>query len=78
MDYEATAGSEGQWSVRNLLKRLFCRHRDLDFKINLYGDAINAWSLSKVYRSLWRCKNCGAIVPKRHLALAATDRKDGE
>lgn len=48
----------------NLLRKLFCRHRDLTFKRNIYGDEILH---SGGMRSLWVCTKCGATVTSRDL-----------
>jgi hypothetical protein len=44
-----------------LLKRLFCRHRSLQFVRNIHGDEIreHGWA-----RSLWRCADCQAVVSR--------------
>lgn len=47
----------------NWLRRLLCRHQDMDFEYNLYGDQINAHA---GMRSVWRCK-CGREVWKGEL-----------
>ncbi len=58
-------------SVFVTIKQLFCSHEHLQFMINLYGDKINYYSgkygNGKTVRSLWRCKNCGAIIGKEDL-----------
>lgn len=43
------------------IKRLLCRHRDLAFVRNLYGDQIIHAGYK---RSEWRCCKCGAWVLK--------------
>ena len=50
--------------IFTLIKRIFCRHRDVSFCMNLYGDQIihNGWN-----RSLWECHKCGMLVGKKHL-----------
>lgn len=40
------------------LKILTCKHKHHYFVRNIYGDEINSISISKVYRSEWRCLNC--------------------
>lgn len=57
-----------------LLKRLFCRHNDCVFVRNIYGDEINHVSLSRVYRSWWRCRRCSALVPRQELVEAQTQQ----
>lgn len=46
------------------LRHLFCRHRDLQFLRNIYGDEINACGGK---RSWWRCTKCGAIKARGDL-----------
>lgn len=45
----------------NFLKRLFCRHRNLQFVRNISGDEINDRGGA---RSLWRCADCQAVVSR--------------
>ena len=48
-----------------MFKHLFCKHKDLEFLGNIYGDLIDIFSTSKhINRSAWKCKNCGKIVFK--------------
>lgn len=48
-----------------MFKRLFCRHKDLEFLGNVYGDLIyDVSTLFRLNRSAWRCKKCGHIVFK--------------
>lgn len=49
-----------------ILKRLFCKHSFV-FDRNIYGDEINRISLSKIYRSKWKCSECGKIKYKGEL-----------
>jgi hypothetical protein len=59
----------------NLLKALFCRHKDLKFWDNVYGDRITHLSTSKeTCRSLWECQKCGMLVKRPYLAIE-TERK---
>lgn len=46
----------------NIIKRLLCRHEHKTCVTNFYGDMINRISLRKVYRSAWRCEDCGKII----------------
>ena len=48
----------------NIFKVIFCRHKDLEFIGNIYGDLICECSFN---RSAWKCKKCGWIVYKPHL-----------
>jgi hypothetical protein len=48
-----------------IFKELFCRHKDLDFLGNVYGDLIDVVSTYKqINRSAWRCKRCGKFIYK--------------
>lgn len=48
-----------------MLKELFCRHKNLEFLGNIYGDLIDALSTyDKINHSAWRCKKCGKIIFK--------------
>jgi hypothetical protein len=48
-----------------IINELFCRHKDLKFLGNVYGDLIDAVSTyKKINRSAWRCKKCGKIIFK--------------
>lgn len=49
------------------LKKMFCKHENLEFIRNIYGDEINRISLKHIYRSIWQCKDCGKIVYKGKL-----------
>lgn len=57
----------------DLIKRLLCRHRNLRFVRNLYGDQITH---SGYKRSEWKCKHCGAWVLKSALHDDAAQEKD--
>lgn len=46
---------------------MFCKHKNLKFIRNIYGDEINYISLKMIYRSEWKCKDCGRIVYKGEL-----------
>ncbi len=48
----------------NLLKVIFCRHKDLQFLGNIYGDLIDHCGGN---RSAWKCRRCGWVVYKREL-----------
>lgn len=46
-----------------IIKRLFCKHKNQKFIRNIYGDEINRVSSAKqVYRSIYQCQDCGAII----------------
>ena len=44
--------------------RLFCRHHDLEFVQNLYGDQIIEWGWK---RSIWRCTKCEKRIARDEL-----------
>lgn len=47
---------------------LLCNHANTTHIRNIYGDEINLRaSNSKVYRSLWQCKDCGKLIKKEEL-----------
>ena len=47
-----------------------CKHENLLFIKNLFGDNINRYSTNKtIARSLWRCKDCGKLIPSSELNL---------
>jgi hypothetical protein len=48
----------------NIFKIIFCRHKDLRFIGNIYGDLINECGGK---RSAWKCKKCGWLVYKPNL-----------
>jgi len=50
-----------------MLNKLFCKHKEIEFLENLYGDKINHYSGKEICRSLWRCKNCGKIIKNNKL-----------
>ncbi len=59
--------------MRNLLKRLFCRHSDgTTFVRNIYGDEIN---MRGGKRSEWRCKRCDGLVLMDRLNSDAPQRR---
>lgn len=46
-----------------MLKKLFCRHKNIEFLGNIYGDLINTVSsFNRTNRSAWICKDCGKII----------------
>ena len=48
-----------------IIKQLFCKHNNIEFIRNIYGDEINYANT----RSVWKCKYCGKILYRRHLNL---------
>ncbi len=56
--------------MRGWIKRVFCKHCNVEFVRNIYGDEINHVSLSKVYRSWWRCVDCNASILKPELYVS--------
>ena len=50
--------------LKDFFKRLFCRHKNIYFIRNIYGDEINHVSVSKIYRSWWKCRDCDEFVKK--------------
>ena len=53
------------------IKRLFCKH-EYEFLRNIYGDEIN-WCGG--YRSIWRCKKCGALEYRKNLQVFSMMQK---
>ena len=45
-----------------MLRKILCKHNDVEFIRNIYGDEINQLSGKNIVRSIWRCKNCGRII----------------
>lgn len=50
-----------------IIRRIFCKHKNLIFVRNIYGDEINQISLKHTYRSIWVCEDCGKIIYKGEL-----------
>lgn len=47
----------------NIIKRLFCKHNNLTFIRNIYGDQINMiGTVDKISRSEYVCNNCGKRI----------------
>ena len=44
-------------------KQLFCKHNNIEFVRNIYGDEINLVNA----RSEWKCKYCGKILYQKGL-----------
>lgn len=55
------------WGINMKIKQLFCKHNNIEFVRNIYGDEINKISTSHIYRSAWRCKYCGKILYSGYL-----------
>lgn len=58
-------------SAPRFIRRLVCRHRDVHFVRNVYGDEINHLGGK---RSVWRCQACAAIVYRADLHTMLTAR----
>lgn len=43
-----------------MIKKLFCKHKILIFKYNIFGDLINLFN----GRSIYFCKNCDKLIIK--------------
>lgn len=51
-----------QNSIYKLINYTPCQHEVYEFVTNFYGDAINQVSSSdKIYRSLWKCRDCSKL-----------------
>lgn len=49
-------------SIKEVFKRITCKHDDLLCISNIHGDLINIISpVGGITRSVWICKKCGAI-----------------
>lgn len=55
------------WGINMKIKHFFCKHNNIEFVRNIYGDEINKISTSHIYRSAWRCKYCGKILYSGYL-----------
>lgn len=42
--------------------KLFCKHKNQKWVRNIYGDEINRISTRKIYRSEWKCADCGKTI----------------
>jgi len=51
-------------TAMEFLKQLFCKHSQIDFVRNIYGDEINHFNGN---RSLLKCKECGKYILKQDL-----------
>lgn len=62
--------------MRNLIKRLFCRHSDgTTFVRNIHGDEIN---MTGGKRSEWRCKRCDGLVLMDRIHSDAPQRRQAQ
>lgn len=52
-----------------MLRKISCKHNDVEFIRNIYGDEINQLSGKNTVRSIWKCKNCGRIIYKGSLYM---------
>lgn len=57
--------------IRRQIKISLCKHYDIKWERNIYGDEIN---YSGGNRSLWRCQDCGCGVPKPTLMKEPVDK----
>lgn len=46
-----------------IIKQFFCKHNNIEFIRNIYGDEINYANA----RSVWKCKYCGKILYSGYL-----------
>ena len=51
------------WDVTMKIKQFFCKHNNIEFVRNIYGDEINTANA----RSVWKCKYCGKILYSGYL-----------
>lgn len=47
-----------------LIKMIFCRHKEIEFRRNIHGDEINH---TGGMRSMWKCKRCDKFIYKKEL-----------
>lgn len=48
--------------MKNIFKKLFCKHENIEFCGNIYGDLIDHYSTFRhINRSAWRCQDCGRM-----------------
>lgn len=50
--------------IKEFIKRQRCKHKDLEFIDNIYGDEIIRMGGN---RSIWKCKGCGKVIFKKYL-----------
>lgn len=60
-----------------MLRKILCKHNDIEFVRNIYGDEINQVSGKNIVRSIWRCKHCGRIIYKGNLYME-NDKEETE
>lgn len=51
------------WDMTMKIKQFFCKHNNIEFIRNIYGDEINYVNA----RSVWKCKYCGKILYSGYL-----------
>lgn len=49
--------------MNRFFKKLFCGHKNVTFKRNVYGDEINFLNA----RSVWKCLDCNGYTYKKDL-----------
>lgn len=48
--------------MKNIFKKLLCKHENIEFCGNIYGDLIDHYSTSRyINRSAHRCADCGRM-----------------
>lgn len=60
-----------------MLRKILCKHKDIEFIRNVYGDEINQLSGKNIVRSIWKCKNCGKIIYKGDLYMENDKEETG-
>lgn len=60
-----------------MLRKILCKHKDIEFIRNVYGDEINQLSGKNIVRSIWNCKNCGKIIYKGDLYMENDKEETG-
>lgn len=60
-----------------IVRRIFCKHKNLNFVRNICGDEINHASLKHIYRSIWVCEDCGEIIYKGELYEGEETKEKG-
>lgn len=49
--------------IKEIIKRISCKHNNQECLTNVYGDYITCLSSGKkIYRSIWKCSDCGKII----------------
>ena len=52
-----------EYTIMKIIKQFFCKHNNIEFVRNIYGDEINYANA----RSVWKCKYCGKIFYSGYL-----------